>query len=177
MTVDIPAPAESAPHVEMPTPPKKPTMRWVTPVLGIVAALVIGLFGGVFIGQHTASAQNTANGANGGGFRSSQGFANRQNLTNGQGGFTAGTIDSIDGNSIVITLTDGTKVSVAAGNSTKVTTTVNGKVGDLKVGERITVVGQKTGTTVAATSITEGGQFGGLGRTPAPTPAPTSNGQ
>ena len=177
MTVEIPAPAESAPRAEMPTPPKKPKMRWVTPVLGTVAALVIGLFGGVLIGQHTAGAQSAANGANGGGFRNSQGFANRQNLANGPGGFTAGTIDSIDGNSIVITLTDGTKVSIAASNSTKVTTTVNGTVGDLKVGERITVVGQKTGATVAAASITEGGQFGGLGRTPAPTPAPTGSGQ
>ena len=177
MTVENPAPAEGAPRQNIPSSPKKTKMRWVTPVLAVAAALVIGLFGGVLIGQHTAGAQSAANGTNGSGLRNSQGFANRQNLPNGQGGFTAGTIDSINGNSIVMTLTDGTKVTVAAGTSTKVTTTVAGTVGDLKVGQRVTVVGPKTGTTVAATSITEGGQFGGLGRTPAPTPAPTSSGQ
>lgn len=175
MTIESPAPSENAQQHERSAPPKKAKMRWVTPVLGVVAALAIGLFGGMFIGQHTANAQSAANGANGQGLRSSGGFENRQNLPNGQGGFTAGTIDSIDGDSIVMTLTDGTKVTIAAGTSTTVTTTVDGTVSDLKVGERITVIGQKTGSTVAATSIAEGDQFGGAGRVP--TPAPTSSGQ
>jgi hypothetical protein len=174
------APAASAQPNDSPQlPPASPKSKrgWITPVLGVVAALAIGLLGGVVIGQRTASATNTAVGEQGSDVRGGTGFANRPNVGGGQGGFSAGTIDSIDGNSLVITLADGTKLTVAATDSTTVTTSVPGTVDDLKVGERITVVGQTSGDTLTATSINEGGQFESRPGGPESTPAPADSGK
>lgn len=177
MTLQTPAAESPAPSDNPQPPTKKASLGWITPVLGVVAALVIGLLGGVFIGQNTSATQGAGSGANGANLRDNQGFANRPSGETGQGGFSSGTIDSIDGNTMVITLADGTKLTVAASDSTTVSTMVSGTVDDLAVGERITVVGEKSGDTVTATAITEGNQFGGQAGRPDTTPAPTENGQ
>ncbi len=160
--------------------------RLVTPVLAVVAALVIGLFGGILIGQATSHTQATGftrpggvNGGNGGFGGGALGGAggNGQQGGGGQGGalqggqnrtpgdfenLTTGTIQSIDGTTITLKLPDGSTVKVSTSATTTVTKTSKATVGDLKSGERIVVRGAKgSDGSVAATSVTEGqGGFG-----------------
>jgi cell division septal protein FtsQ len=158
-----PTPAAASAPASAPAP-KRSISRWLTPVLAGLALLVIGLFGGILIGQHMTSARGEfPAGAAGRTFPGGQnGFPgqNGQGLQGGQGiqggGFTSGTISSIDGDSIVIELANGTKVTVTTSDSTTVRTTEESEVSDLEVGDRISVVGQKDGDKVAARSITEG---------------------
>jgi hypothetical protein len=161
--------AEAVPPAATITPaPKRSALRWITPVLGGLALLVIGLFGGILIGQHTAGARDGfASGAFGQDFRPGQGgFSGAPGPNSGQGGaanragFTTGTISSIDGDSLVVELADGTKVTITTSDATTVATTQEGTLGDLSVGDRISVVGQKKGDDVVARSITEGGLLG-----------------
>jgi hypothetical protein len=161
-------------------PAKKSWTRFLTPALALVAALIVGGVAGVLIGQSTASASNASSvrpgGATGqtgeGGFG---GFGNRQGATGAAGGagggFTAGTIESIDGNTITIKETNGTEVKVTASDSTTVTKSSSAKVSDLSTGETITVTGQADSTgSVTATRIAEGDALGGFAR---PSGAPT----
>jgi hypothetical protein len=157
---------------------KKGASRIITPVLALVAAVVIGLFAGVLIGHNTASASTPTAGA---GFGQGQGFANREGgagaggtgtgtgagggfAGGAAGGFTAGTIVSVNGDKIVVKETDGTQVTIDTSSSTKVTKTTTSSVSSLKAGQTITVVGAKNGSgDVAATTISEGaGSFGGF---------------
>ena len=190
-------PAEqAAPHEVAATaapssaPAAKRWTRFVTPALALVAALIVGGVAGVLIGQSTASASNASSvrggfpGAQGGeGF---PGFGDRQGGTGnstgaaggGRGGFTAGTIASIDGDTITVKLADGSTVKVTTSGSTTVTKSSTAKVSDLSTGETITVIGQAdTSGNIAATRISEGtvgfgvrGGAPGTGATPAPTP-------
>lgn len=150
------------------TPPlavKSANRGWITPALAIVAALVIGLFGGILIGHasgSTSQASSTQRGAFGGaggagGTGAAGGFA---------GGFTAGTIMSIEGDTVILKLTDGSTVKVTTSSTTRVTTSDTAAVTDLKKGETITVVGAKDSSgNVTATSVSEGTTgFGGRTR-------------
>ena len=95
------------------------------------------------------------------------------------GGFTSGTIESIDGTTITIKNADGSETKVTTSDSTSVTTTKKSSVSDLSKGETITVIGQADGSgNVTATTISEGqtalrGGFGNRGGTGTPTGAPT----
>lgn len=166
---DTPAPANAAPAGETPafsrggaTPSRtKQARRWITPVLAGVAAVAIGLFGGILIGHSTASSSSSQSAGTRGGFGGAAGGG-------AGGGFTAGTIASIDGGTITLTLTDGSKVKVTTGTSTTVTKSAAGKVSDLATGETVTVRGTKDSNgNVTATSVSEGALPGGFGgRTP-----------
>ncbi|MCU1513175.1 MAG: hypothetical protein JWO10_265 [Microbacteriaceae bacterium] len=158
-------PAPSA--TTTPTRAKKTGMqRWITPILALVAALAIGIFGGVLIGHATTSTTNAsqtgrfAGGAEGG-------FGG--GATGAGGGFTAGTIVSVDGDTITLKTAAGATVKVKTGSSTTVTTSDTGAVSDLAAGDTIRVVGAADSSgNVTATSVSEGettGGFGG-GRTP-----------
>lgn len=149
--------------------PKRPITRWLTPLLAIVAALVIGLFGGILIGQNTGHGGQNAGfsrpgnfGGGQGGFQQGGGTRPAPGTQRGQGGgnfggFTAGTIQSIDGDSIVIKKPDGTSVTVKTTDSTKVTKTSNSSVKDLKSGETVTVRGTADSDgNIAADSVSEG---------------------
>ena len=136
-------------------PKKKPT-RFITPVLVLVAVLAVGLIGGVLIGK------NTATSASPGGFdRSAMGAAPTGG--GGMGGFTSGTIVSVDGSTITLELEDGSSVTVSTADDTTVTTTQDAAVSDLAEGDEITVVGDADDDgNVAATTISEGARgFGG----------------
>ena len=136
-------------------PKKKPT-RFITPVLALVAVLAVGLIGGVLIGK------NTATSASPGGFdRSTMGAAPTGG--GGMGGFTSGTIVSVDGSTITLELEDGSSVTVSTADDTTVTTTQDAAVSDLAEGDEITVVGDADDDgNVAATTISEGARgFGG----------------
>ena len=183
------APADPNPTTPV-VAPKRPVSRWLTPLLAVVAALVIGLFGGILIGQHTGGTQQAGfNRPGGTGFGNGQGGGfggNRQNggqggaqngggtgnrPGGGQGGFaggnfTAGTIQSVDGDTITIKLQDGSTVKVTTSGSTTVTKTDKASVSDLSKGETIVVRGTKDSDgNVKATTVTEG-QVGGFGARP-----------
>jgi hypothetical protein len=185
--------AASAADVAAVTPvvaaaPKRWT-RFLTPALALVAALIVGGVAGVLIGQNTASANNASSVR--GGFGGGQGFpglGDRQGGTGtgsgtgtgARGGFTAGTITSIDGGTITLQLADGSTVKVTTSGSTTVTKSSTAQVSDLTTGETITVIGQADASgDVNATRISEGTDgFVGFGRgarpSDAPTPAPTN---
>ena len=155
------------------TPKKKSAARFVTPVLVIVAALGIGVVGGVLIGQNTASTSQAGGmgtrpdgatgdaptGTDGGGF--------------GGGGFTSGTVTAIDGDTVTLETTDGSTVTVTTTDDTTVTTTTDASVSDLAEGDSLTVVGEADddGNVASATSISEGatGFGGGMGGGTPPT--------
>lgn len=169
-----PAPAATSTAVTAPAQ-KKSISRWLTPVLGGIALLVIGLFGGILIGQNMAGNRGGfPAGANGQNFRFGQGNGGQGQLGQGQlrqgqpgqgetgfrGGFTSGTIDSIDNGNLVIKLSDGTTMTVKTNSDTNVTTTEKIEVSDLKVGDKVTVTGQKDGDSITANSIIEGQLLG-----------------
>jgi hypothetical protein len=148
--------------------------RWITPTLAIVAALAVGIAGGVLIGRSSASASQGgfARGQLGSGqfgsgqFGSGQGSGQQNGGSFAGGGFTSGTIVSIDGTTITVKASDGTQKTITTSDSTRVTKTTASSVGALKKGETITVIGQAgTGGSVAAATIAEGdGLRGGFGR-------------
>jgi len=167
---------DAGPAAVAPTPAAKRWTRFVTPALALVAALIVGGVGGVLIGQNTASPSNAS--VIRGGFgpgRGDDGPGTGQ-LSGGRGGLTAGTISSIDGDTITLKLADGSTVKVSTSGSTSVTKTSTAKVGDLAAGDTITVIGKADSSgNVTATRISEGdagfGAFvGGARPSGAPTP-------
>ncbi|MHC5795050.1 DUF5666 domain-containing protein [Lacisediminihabitans sp. FW035] len=170
-----PAPAAVPPAAAV-APTRSSALRWLTPTLALLAVAVIALFGGILIGQHTAGPGQAAgfnrpggqfqngpgqpgqqgqrgNGAPQGG-TGQQGNATRPGVF---GGLTAGTIQSIDGDTITVKLRDGSTVTVKTTDSTTVTKTEKSSVSDLTSGETVIVRGAKDGSgNVSATSITEG---------------------
>ncbi len=173
---------DAAPASEPAVAPKKSILRWLVPVLGGLALLVIGLFGGILIGQHTGEArggfppaafnQNLRFGAGSEDQgRLEQGKLEQEKL--GHGRFeagegelglrerlTSGTVESIGDGSLVIKLADGSTVTVKTSSDTKVTATEKIEAGDLKVGDKVTVAGQRDGDSITANSIIEGQLLG-----------------
>ena len=143
-------------------PEQKSTFRrLITPALAVVAALAIGLVGGILI-RHAGASSTTATGQlQPGGFGGGTGGTG----TGAGGGFTAGTIESIDGSTITLKLADGSTVKVTSSSTTTVTKSATASVSALKAGETVTVVGTKDASgNVAATSVSEGNRgFGGRG--------------
>lgn len=190
MSNEAPAgPTEPTPAAPVAAPAKKRgASRIVTPILALVAALAIGLFGGVIIGHSTASASTTRAGFQGraGGFgqegAAGGGFAGRSGGTGtggtggtggaaqgGFGGFTSGTVVSVSGGTITLKETDGTTVKVTTTGSTTVTKTTKSSVSKLAAGEKLTIIGKADSSgNVAATTITEG-QTGFRGARPGAT--------
>jgi len=153
-----------------PTGKKKSAARFVTPVLVVVAALGIGVVGGVLIGQNTASSPQAV----GMGVRpdGATGDAPAGGLPGGgAGGFTSGTVTAVDGSTVTLELDDGSTVTVTTTDDTAVTTTDEASVSDLAEGDSLTVVGETDDDgNVAATSINEGAAgFGGMGAGNRPT--------
>jgi len=169
------------------TTAKKNWTRFLTPALALVAALIVGGVAGVLIGQGTASASNASDVR--GGFGGAQGGEGFPRLDGGQGGagtvtggaggarggFTAGTITAIDGDTITLKLADGSTVKVSTSSSTSVTKASKAKVSDLAAGDAITVIGTPDSSgNVTATRISEGDAgFGGFVGGARPSDAPT----
>ncbi len=166
MTNNAPTTASDAETTATPSyssPKKSGFARFVTPILALVAALGIGLFGGVLIGHATADTTTQAGG------RTSPGAGQGAQPGSGRGGFTSGTVTSIDGDTVTIELADGSSVKITASDDTKVTTTSDADVSDLKEGDTITAVGEADSDgNVTATTISEGqtGFGSGFGGTP-----------
>jgi len=93
-TIDPDAP-QANPETTNATPPRPPVSRrrWITPTLGAIAALAIGLLGGILIGQSTASPARAF------GARAAQGsFAGGTASAN----FTSGTVVSVKDGTLVV---------------------------------------------------------------------------
>jgi hypothetical protein len=153
-----------------PAPHQRPRVHWITPTLAIVAALAIGLFGGIVIGHNTSAAAQGRSGnfsARGGGQIGGIG-----GFGGGAGGFASGNLAS----GTIVSVSDGTIVlKTRAGNQTVTTTektnvtkTSTSSVSALKAGQTSTVVGTKDASgNLTASSVSEGvgGLRGGFGRT------------
>jgi len=139
--------------------PKKKITRFITPVLALVAVLAVGLISGVLIGQNTGT--STAQGDRG----TFAGGAGEAPTGGGMGGFTSGSVVSVDGDVVTLELEDGSTVTVTTADDTTVTSTVDSSVAELAAGDEITVVGEADDDgNVSATSISSGSTgFGGFG--------------
>jgi hypothetical protein len=147
------------------TTPKPGARRWLTPALAVVAALAIGIFGGILIGHSNASA--TTNTSQAGGFPGGGTGTGAEGAGTGRagGGFTSGTITSIDGDTVTLKTTDGSTVKVTTSGTTTVTKSDTATVSDLAKGETVTVVGTTDSSgNVTATTVTEGTTGFGGGR-------------
>lgn len=150
-------------HTTDETPPRPARKRWITPALALVAAVTIGLFGGILIG-HNGSSASRASGTRTGTFPGGGGAGG--GAGGGSGGFTAGTIASIDGDTITLTLADGSTVKVTTSSTTTVTKTDTGTLSDLAKGDTVSVIGATDSNgAVTATTVSEGA-LGFGGRTP-----------
>ena len=150
--------------------------RWLVPALPLVAVATIALLGGILIGQHTGGPERPADfirsgsqSQDGQGPRGERGQQDRPGQRikaarpGASGDLTAGTIQSIDGDTIIVKLPDGSTATVKTTDSTNVTKAAASSVSDLKAGETLMVRGPKDGSgNVSATSISEGpnGFFG-----------------
>jgi hypothetical protein len=166
MSIIDPNAPQANPAAASPAParPVVSRTRWLTPTLSVIAALAIGLLGGILIGQSTASPARAF------GARAAQGtFSGGAAPAN----FTSGTVVSVKDGTLVVKTRDGSEKTVATTGSTRVTTTSDASLGDLAAGDTVTVIG-RTGDdgTIDASAIAEGQsgiRFGG--RPGAATPA------
>ncbi|MGN6758490.1 MAG: hypothetical protein ACTHMJ_19105 [Thermomicrobiales bacterium] len=144
-------------------------------VVGLVIGLIIaaGAFiGGMNMGQAQAQEQQNQffaqrgfnpNGAGGTGAAGQFGGAGRTGGTGGTGAAgaaggagrnaTFGTIKKIDGNTITLTVPNSDDITVSLPANPTIIKTVTGTVSDLKEGERLTVMGTRSGNNVAATAV------------------------
>ncbi|WP_051732292.1 DUF5666 domain-containing protein [Kitasatospora phosalacinea] len=163
---------------ELAAPPRR-KLPWPTLVLAGCVIAVLSFAGGVWYQKDdgTGATGNRAGAPNSGqrfpggtrggygGYGGQTGGAGGGQAPGGAaGGFTRGTVKSVDGSTVYLTEANGTTVKITTGDSTKVTTTKEGKVGDLQPGQTVTVVGSKAGDgSYSATQLTEGGAPGGFG--------------
>ncbi|HEV7948958.1 MAG TPA: hypothetical protein VGP24_04240 [Glaciihabitans sp.] len=159
----------NAPQPTTTAPAKKKVTRFITPALVIIAVLGIGIYGGVLIGQNTASASTAAGGFGGDrtGMTAPDGAAGGTGAMGGMGGLTTGTVVSVDGTTMVIEDADGEQVTVTTTDDTSVTATSDTTLDALTEGDSVTIVGEADDTgEVAATSISEGASTGFPGQAP-----------
>jgi len=192
MTSSIPAPegspedllAQRPSGIQGPPAASAPRTRpGLTAVLGAVVVAALLFAGGLVVGHATSASAATATGRGGPGLAGGrfgaggarEGAPGAPGAQGGfaGGGFTSGDITAISGTTVTIKAPDGTTTTVTTTPSTTVAKTVTTDLSGLKVGDRITVIGQKDSSgNLAARAITEGtGGFGGArgGAVPAPT--------
>jgi hypothetical protein len=133
-------------------------------IVGVLVAA--GFFGGLLLGRSTATESgavaNLPGNFPGGGNPPAGG-----SVPDGAG-FTTGTIERIDGDTIYIQTLDGQTVEVRTSGDTDIQVTTEGTAEDLAEGETVIVQGDSTDDgSLDATSIVEGGAgFGGFGGAP-----------
>ncbi|MEV5571702.1 hypothetical protein AB0L06_16750 [Spirillospora sp. NPDC052269] len=152
------------------------------PTLYLVAAVLVvaGFVGGIFTNKamsdgKSGSSDNRAAGGRGfgggyGGFRNGGGGGfgggGGGNFpgggANGRGGMTAGTVTKVVGDTLYLQTNDGKTVTVKTTGATRIQITKTGTVKDLKTGTTLIVRGTPgSDGSMTATSVNEGGGFGG----------------
>jgi len=157
--------------------PRRPRRRLLTPLTGVLAAVLIaalGFIGGVQVQKHQGGASSGRAGfaaaagfggaSSGGGGRAAGDPAGGGRFAGGGfggsggggggGGATIGSVANVDGTSLYVTETSGTTVRVKTDASTKVTRTATAGAGDIHPGDTVVVQGSSSGGSVAATAIT-----------------------
>jgi len=149
----------SEPLPEPQAEPAKPRPAW----MGWAAAVgAIVLVAGGFFGAKALAGTSSSNTA---GATATGGAANGNANGNGSGRLgigrrfgTGGTIASINGNTLTVTNPESnTTTKVVTSSTTRVTVAKTVTVGDVATGDRVVVVGTKSGTTVTATRINDMG--------------------
>jgi hypothetical protein len=139
----------------------------LTMVLAAVALVAIGFIAGLVVGKglDDPAQQVALPGIGQGGPTFGNGNPGVPNT--GDGTFTLGTIQRIDGNTITLRAADGSTVKVKVDEDTRIQVTADGTLGDLAEGSTVAVTGTKDGDTLDASSISEGGGLavGGPGAT------------
>jgi hypothetical protein len=160
------APPSSIAAPPAPAKGKRPTL---TIVLGGIVAVGVLFGGGFALGRATAPEQSPFAGGR-------PDFAQGGQATDGtdggfaqiRGGAVFGEVTAVDGTTLTVTAEDGTVTTVTTTDETTVTHNSTGAVGDLAVGDQVTVMGQASESDeagVTALAITEGESagFGGFG--------------
>lgn len=143
----------------------------VTLALVAVVLVAVGVLAGILVGR---SMNNSTQASGFPGFRNGGGFPNGGSFPSGGpggafangGNITFGTIESVNGNTITVRTQSGDTVNVKVGNDTQIRVSKDGSISDLANGDTIVVGGSKNGSTVDATTITEGGVGLGGGTPP-----------
>jgi hypothetical protein len=145
-------------------PPRRTRSLSSTMVLVVGVVVAVGFVGGLFLGRASAPESATPAFPGGGNFPNGATGADGGNLPwfDG-GGFTAGTVSRIEGDTVYVETPDGETVEVRTSGDTDVQVTSEGTVGDLAEGETVVVQGDAGDDgSLDATSIVEGGLgFGG----------------
>ena len=162
--------ANDPPAAPVPDPvPAKASGGWKPWAIAGVAAALIAVGAGFAIGRSTHKASTVDAGpiTPGGvgvpttGLPQSGGGGDATNPS-GFGRAARGTITKINGTSITVQATDGSSTLVKTTPTTQVTEAVNGTAADVVSGDRIIVVGPVTGSSVAATRISDMGKLGDI---------------
>jgi hypothetical protein len=148
--------------------PEPSSRRTVTPWTLAFAALVLAGLGFVAgIQMEKRQGQAAANVALPGGFSPVLGGGPAGEAPTARlgaaGDATIGEVKLVDGDNVYVTTADGTTVKVTTTSESEVTTTAEGTVADLEVGDTVIVQGTTSDDgTVAASRISEAGGLGGL---------------
>jgi hypothetical protein len=134
----------------------------LTLVLGTVVVLGLGFLGGILVQRQLGSPAAASPGTGNFTFPRTGASAGPGGF-NGSGGFAAGTVSKVQGNTVYITTTDGRTIKVVTTGSTQIRVTKTGTLGDLTPGTDVVVQGtpQGSGSTIEANTISEGGGFRG----------------
>lgn len=138
-------------------------INW-TIIVSLVAIVLIGATGFVaYSAGYSAGNQSAVNvqreffqnrfgqpGQGGQGNPNAQGQGNNQTPQAGRGNFgrpvAAGTVKSVQGNTIVVTEQNGTAVTVTVDGQTQIIKTVSGQVADIQPGMRVNVTSDQAAT-------------------------------
>jgi hypothetical protein len=135
--------------------PRRRGLPTSTGVLGVIVLVALGFLGGLLVGRHTASGQTDA--AAGGlpqGFPTPGGGAG---VGGTLGGFTAGTVTRVEGDTLYLETVNGDTVKVVTTGDTQIQISQEGTLADLSKGSSVVVLGSSTNQGVLkATRVTEG---------------------
>ena len=143
----------------------------LVPIITGVLALAIGFSGGSIYQKSKTPVRQIGTfqmGANG--TRTAGTGANRATGANtARGGApVSGTITSMDATSITVQSSDGSSKIVLLSDQTKINKTTDGTTADLKQGQQVMVIGSTTNGAITAESISLGNNF--MRNTVSPTP-------
>ena len=146
-------------EVEPTAPPPKTRPGWYGWAIGVgVVVIAVAAF---FVTKSIAgSGSGSPAGATSGNGSNSNGFPGGYGGGNGNGSFQGrfpganGTITAIDGTTLTVKDRQGQSVKVTTNDTTRITIEKKVAVSDIAKGDRISVTGTRSGTTVAASRIT-----------------------
>jgi hypothetical protein len=147
-------------------PPRRRGKLSSTMLLIVGVLVAAGFSGGLLLGRSTATESGAAPNLPGN-FPGGGNPPSGSNVPDG-GGFTVGTIERIDGDTVYVQTLEGETVEVRTSGDTDIQVTTEGTADDLAEGETVIVQGDSTDDgSLDATSIVEGGAgFGGFGGAP-----------